>query len=461
MNRRMQRKMIPQIMAAFGVVMLCASLAIAQDSGAPAQDQTAPATANPGQRTDGQIEMDVVHALDASQALKDDLITAATIQGEVTLSGTVSTQASKDLAGSIAAGVQGVTKVENNLTIGNPAAAAQAENLPDQNEEPAPDQSQPSPQNEPMPAPDNGQANAPAQQPPAAAPGQEQGQYPAPNPYPAPYPPARPQYSPYPPPPPPYGQQPQYGYGQQPYGQQPNAQPGPAYEPAKGPVTVPQGTLVQLRTSEPVDSKRAKDGTPVQFTVIQDVAVGGVLAIPRGATVHGVITEVKQSGELAGHSELGLTLTSLDLGGQTYPLQSDVFKVKSPNKAGETAGNAIGGGILGTIIGCAVGRGVGCAVGAGAGVAAGTAASAASSGPRAWIPAEALVTFHLSTPVTVNPVSPQEAARLAQGLYPGGPTLYRRGYGPYGYAPYGYPAYGYPPVYYRPYYMSGGYYYWR
>ena len=88
-----------------------------------------------------------------------------------------------------------------------------------------------------------------------------------------------------------------------------------------------------------------------------------------------------------------------------------------------------------------------------------------SPGPRAWIPAEALVTFHLTAPVTVNPVGREEAARLAQGLYPGGPNLYRRGYygGPYG-SPYG-PTYPYPsyyaPVYYRPYYFSGGYYYWR
>jgi hypothetical protein len=49
---------------------------------------------------------------------------------------------------------------------------------------------------------------------------------------------------------------------------------------------------------------------------------------------------------------------------------------------------------------------------------------------------------------------------LAQGLYPGGPTLYRRGYAPNGY-PYGSPYYAYPPVYYRPYYVEGGYYYWR
>jgi len=191
-----------------------------------------------------------------------------------------------------------------------------------------------------------------------------------------------------------------------------------------------------------------------------------VLAIPRGATVYGVITEAKDvgAGKLGGSSTLALRLTSLDLGGRNYPLDSDEFKVKAPNKAGQTAGNVVGGALIGTIIGCAVGRGAGCAIGAGAGAAAGTAASAATPGPRAWIPAEALVKFHLNAPVTVDPVNPQEAARLAEGLYPGGPTLYeRRPYGRpyYGYAAYPYGPNGYPAVYYRPYYMVGGFYYWR
>jgi hypothetical protein len=209
-----------------------------------------------------------------------------------------------------------------------------------------------------------------------------------------------------------------------------------------------------------VGTRRAREGEPVQFTVIRDVAVGGVLAIPRGATVHGVVTEVKKAGNLGGSPELALNLTSLDLGGQTYPLDSDQFKVRGPNKAGQTAGHVVGGAIVGTIIGCAVSR-WGCAVGAAAGAGAGTAASAASPGPGLWIPTEARVDFHLSKPLTVTPVSSQEASRLAQGLYSGGPNLYRRGN--YGYGrPYyvGYP-YGYPPVYFRPYYFVGGYYYWR
>ena len=489
MNRPMLLKLSPKIappkmvtwMAAFllSAVLVFAPFAQAQD---PTNSQNMPAAST--QRADGQIEMDVVHALDASQALKSDLITAATIQSEVTLSGTVSSQGSKDLAGSIAGQVAGVTKVHNNLKVGDPQAAqndaapqpqdaqdatgAVAGAIPQQNNQPYGTQAQQQPNNQPYgtQAPQQQAQQNPGQYP-------DQGQYPAQGQYPPPpaqrpqygYPQQQPQYSQqypnqpqYPAQQQPYPGQPQYS--QQPYPQQPQA---PAYQYASGPVTIPQGTLLQLRTSEPLQSKHAADGNPVQFTVIQDVTMGGVLAIPRGAVVHGVVSEIKKSGELGGSPELALTLTSLDLGGQTYPLQSDEFKVKGPNKAGETVGNAVAGGLIGTIIGCAVGRGEGCAIGAGAGVAAGTAATAATPGPGVWIPAEAQVSFHLAAPITVAPVNPQEAQRLAQGLYPGGPTLYRRppAYGPYGRPVYAAPYYAYPPVYYRPYYMTGGYYYWR
>jgi BON domain-containing protein len=451
MNRSLFARQGSKLPAWLAVAVLSSAMAFAQEPAAAA-----------GQRTDGQIEMDVVHALDGEQTLKNDLITAATIEGEVTLAGTVSTDASKKLAESVAAKVPGVTKVNNNLTVGNPQDAKNAQApVADPNDDGPQtatntqrEQAPPPPQDYPSagPADDGGEysQNAPNQ------PYPQGEQYPqnAPNqPYPqgGQYPQSRPGYgSPYPP---------QYRQ--------------PQYRVANGPVTIPPGTLLQLRTMEPVASKRAQDGEPVQFTLISDITAGGALAIPRGAVFHGVVTERHQpgSGQLSGNAVLALQLTAMDLGGQTYQITSDEFRVKGPNKAGQTVGNAVGAGLVGTIIGCAVGRGVGCAVGAGAGVAAGTAATAASSGPGVWIPAEALVSFHLTAPLTVSPVSQEEAARLAQGLYPGGPTMYRRPpapypyyrprmyYGrPYPYAPY---PYYYPRVYYRPYFMAGGVYYWR
>ena len=487
MNRPRTMKVFPRAMAWVAVIALGSAMALAQD-----------ATPSTGSRSDGQIEMDVVHALDGSQALKNDLITAATIQSEVTLSGTVSSDSSKQLAESIVKGVPGVTKVHNNLKVGNPADDANAQGAPANDPanddmadaQAAPPQSSPnqpydqnpsygddSGQNPPpginqAPPPDWGSAqNQPPQQgyPQRPAYGQN---YPQQQPYGQNYPqqqqpygqgyPSQGQYGQQAPPPPPPG------YGQPRYGQRPGyaqAPPPPRYDIPRGPVVIPQGTLVQLRTSEAVNSKHARGGEPIQFTVIQDVTVSGVLAIPRGATVHGVIADVKRPdpGALTGSNELALELTSLELMGQSYPLQSDLFRVKGPGKGGRSAGNVVGGALIGAIIGGAVGGGTGAAVGAVAGGGTGAAVSGATSGPGVWIPAEALVTFHLSTPVTVEPVTQEEAMRLAQGLYPGGPQLYqRRAYAyPYRpYRPYPYAAY-YGPVYYRPYYMVGGYYYWR
>ena len=428
MNRPLFNRLIPQALAWAGLAAMCGALALAQGTAVPTDTV----------RTDGQIEMDAVHALDASTALKNDLITAATIQGQVTLSGTVALASSRDLAESIVSHVQGVTKVNNNLKVGNPQNPTPMQNTADSQQGDANSAASPSsPANPDGPLPPPGQSDDQAQlraqiraEVIAEIRAQRQAQQQAREQDPS----SQDEYQSMPP---------------------PQAQEAPS-----GPVTIPQGALLQLRTSEAVGSKHAKDGEPVQFVVIHDVNVGGVLAIPRGATVHGVVSEAKKPGDLAGSATLALKLTSLDLGGQNYPIDSGLFKVKGPNKAGRTVGNALTGGLLGTMIGCAAGRGAGCAIGAGAGVAAGTAASAASPGPNVWIPAEALVEFHLNAPLTVTPVSAREASRLAQGLYSGGPTLHQRGgYGPYG-RPYPY-AYSYPPVYYRPYYAVGGYYYWR
>jgi len=404
MNNQTFRNIWPAVLVigSLGSSMsLSAPVAIAQDAGAAPQD-----TASAGQRTDGQIEMDVVHALDAAPSLTNDWITAGTEQGVVTLSGTSASAANKQLAESIASKVPGVTKVVNNLKVGDPQAAANGQGQPQDQADYA-DQGQ---------SADDGGAQ-PAYQQPAYPP--QQPAYPAQNGY------AQPNYAP----------------------AQPQVAQAP--EPPHEPVTLAKGQLLKVRTSEPVDSKKAKVGTPIEFTVVRDVYAAGVLAIPRGATIEGEVVDVKKAGALEGNAELGLKLDSLQMGGKSYALDSDPFSVKSPNKAGRTAGNAIGGAILGALIGGAVGGGGGAAIGAGAGAVGGTAASAATPGPRVWIPAEAIMDFHLNTPLTVTPVSSQEAQRLAANAPPPSqrPTLYRRAYYPYGYPPPPPP----PGYYYRPY----------
>jgi hypothetical protein len=336
----------------------------------------------------------------------------------------------------------------------------------------------PDAQNGQIPPPDNAaqDPNQSADQGPSQYPGQAPNQDQGPPQYPNQAPPA------------PAGA-PGVGYGQpprpayQPGQNQPNEYNGyqppqgaaQAAPPPSGPVTVTKGMLLAIRTSEPLDSKKVKPGDFFQGTVAQSVYVGNVLAIPRGAQVTGRVVDVKKPGELKGGASIALQLTTLNLGGNSYSLATDVFDTSSPGKGGYTAANTVGATALGAAIGAIAGGGPGAAIGAVAGAGVGLGASAATPGPRSVVPPESVLTFHLASPATVQPVSYQEANQLEASSappsrrYPPGPGPY--GYGPpagYGYAPpppgyapypYGYPvAYPYVYAYPRPYVYGYPYY---
>lgn len=367
-------------------------------------------------RADADIQTDLAAAIGQSQQLQGQSITAAVIQGNVTLSGTVRDEAAKHLAEQIASRVNGVRSVENNLAVN--AAAAQPAPVG-----PAQDSDQPPP----PPPYDQGVSQ------PDVADNQQQQGYPPPSDS---QQPQRPYY-------PPAQNYPQQGYPQQSYPQQNYPQP----QLATGPVTIPAGTLLNIRTSEVLDSRKAQAGTFFQATVANPVYQGNVLAIPRGAVLTGQITGVRKPGDLAGKSGLQIQVTSLSLGGQTYPLTTDTWTGEGPSKGGYSAANTVGGAGTGALIGAIAGGGPGAAIGAVAGGVVGLAASAGTKGPRIIIPAEAVLSVHLTAPVTVNPISYQEVQRLEQSA-PQQPRLVRRPVYVYGY-PYPYPYAYYP---YRPYY---------
>ena len=273
------------------------------------------------------------------------------------------------------------------------------------------------------------------------------------------------------------------GYGAPPRpAYQPN-QPSNGYQgpqgpqqaaPPSGPVTLNAGMLLQIRTSEPLDSKKVKPGDYFQGTLAQSVYVGNVLAIPRGVGVTGRVVDVKKPGELKGGASLALQLTTLNLGGNSYSLATDTFNTGGPGKGGYTAANTIGTAALGAVIGAVAGGGPGAAIGAVAGTGVGLGASAATPGPRSVVPPEALLNFHLTSPATVQPVSAQEAYRLQvesgpparryppQGYGYGPPQGYGYAARPPGYAPAPYPyAYGYPYPYAYVYGRPYPYYYYR
>ena len=441
---------------------------------------------------DAQVEANVLKALAAAPELSTQNIQSSTVYGTVTLTGNVQDETMRSRAENLVARAQGVQKVVDELTIGaTPAVAAGTDTaqVGSYGQQPVlqsdgtyapPAPAQPaapyqgSAANAAPPGYVNGQDAYGQQQPNAGQPGYGQpgAQQGAPQPG--------------------YGQsgtqqgapQPGYGqggYGQQPYGGQPQAgysqpnagqppygQPGypsqqgypqsgtqsapypqgqgyanqPGYPPsgAYGPqggqqagvdVTVPSGALLRVRINRGLDSNHTKVGTPFEGTVLSDIAANGEIAIPRGATVQGVVVDAKKAGALKGEGELSLQIDSVTLGGFNYPLVSDVWQREGRDKTPGTVGSALGLGAIGALIGGAAGGGAGAAIGAGVGVGAGVAGSAASPNGRIIVPPEAVLSFHVAQPTGVKTVSEQEMQRLAYaaGPGPGGPPVIQRRYG--------------------------------
>lgn len=446
---------------------------------------------------DAQVEASVLKALAGASDLADESITTRTVYGTVTLSGSVRNEAARRHAETLASTTEGVRKVVDELTIGGAAQADAPSSVDSDSQQPtgalvlqsdgtyapapAGTMDQPAAGSAPSSLaqrndPDNDQAlDRQQESQPGAAPAGSAQAYPqGQNGY--AYPPANSQRRPltaqngpygnsnYPPPQSGYPAQGGYpqqqsgypeqggypqqgGYSQQnqPYGNGQRISAAPLYGGQIGgeTVVVPAGALLRIRLNRTLSSDRTPAGTIFDGIVTNDVTAGGAIAIPRGASVQGVVVEAKSSGALHGRGELTLQVTGVQLAGRSYALVSDLWAHQGGDKTIQTINRTAGFGAGGALLGALAGGGVGAAVGGGIGAAVGLGASAASNRGEVYLPAEGLLTFHLDQPATLRTVSEQEMQRLAYGV-PAGTDAGRYRRGPvYGSGP-GYPPYGYP-----------------
>jgi hypothetical protein len=209
------------------------------------------------------------------------------------------------------------------------------------------------------------------------------------------------------------------------------------------PVTVPAGASLSIRINRGLDSNHIQPGAAFDGTVLTDVVANGAVAIPRGATVQGTVVDAKKAGVFKGEGEIGLQINSLTLGGNVYPISTQVWQREGRDKTVGTVNNTVGTSAVGALFGAIVGGGKGAAIGAGVGAGAGLAGSAASPRGQVIIPPESVLTFTTAQPVALKTVSEAEMARLSYAAGPGQPPPnrpMRRYYSPY----YGYywgPAY--------------------
>lgn len=82
---------------------------------------------------------------------------------------------------------------------------------------------------------------------------------------------------------------------------------------AQNQVTLKAGTIIPLQSNYQVKAADVKEGQTVDFSVIQDINVDGVCAIPRGTIVKGKVTEAKKSSLAGTKGRLAISINNLFL----------------------------------------------------------------------------------------------------------------------------------------------------
>jgi hypothetical protein len=176
----------------------------------------------------------------------------------------------------------------------------------------------------------------------------------------------------------------------------------PPPEPVFRNVTLPAGADIPVRINQSLDSETTQSGATFSGVVTREVVADGLVVIPVGATVRGTVVDAEDATHFKGSSRLSIELTGLTRHRDALAISTDPYTVEGKGRGTNTAEKIGGGAAIGAVIGGIFGGGKGAAIGAGAGAGGGTILQGSTRGQQVRIPAETLIRFHLSAPLTVK-----------------------------------------------------------
>jgi hypothetical protein len=196
---------------------------------------------------------------------------------------------------------------------------------------------------------------------------------------------------------------------------EPQVAPTPEPTPPP-PIVIPAGTVLSVRTTGPISTNTAQANQEFQASLAKPLVVGETVVVPVGAPVSGVIPQAKSAGRIQGEGNLTLTLTSLTVKGKPFQIATKPLSQEAKGRGKRSAAMIGGGGGAGALIGGLAGGGKGAAIGGLAGAAAGTAGATMTGKRDVAIPAETILSFTLSQPLTLPPM--QGGAASQEGAPP-------------------------------------------
>jgi hypothetical protein len=178
----------------------------------------------------------------------------------------------------------------------------------------------------------------------------------------------------------------------------PPAAMAPAPPPPPKVYTVPSGTALVVRVGQTLSAKNNNVGDTFTGALAQSVVVHGVKVLPAGTPVSGTVVAAKGQGRFKGSGELGISISRVG----NHDVTTNSYEATSKGKGKRTAGFVGGGAGGGALIGGLAGGGKGALIGGLLGAGAGTAGAAFTGNKDVTVPAESVVTFNLTGPITVT-----------------------------------------------------------
>ena len=112
---------------------------------------------------------------------------------------------------------------------------------------------------------------------------------------------------------------------------------------------LPTNTEVVVKMTSELNSKIAREGDKFTAATASDVMLASMVIIPRGTPVNGVVTWRTGKGAFGKSAKMEYSLTSLDLNGQSIPLQGH-FRQEGNGNTGATVATAIAVGVFSAFV---------------------------------------------------------------------------------------------------------------
>ncbi len=161
-------------------------------------------------------------------------------------------------------------------------------------------------------------------------------------------------------------------------------------------VRLPEGTSIQVRLSHGLSSATARREDRVDATVAEPVRGNGVLAVPAGTLVRGVVRAAEPAERPSKGGRIEIEFDSVYLDDTRVEIRGRVAQIQESGERGKKAGiGAVVGGVLGGLLGGKGGAIAGILIGGGGAV-------VATKGEDVELPAGTVLTVRLEEPLVLT-----------------------------------------------------------